>query len=81
MCFQYFRERIHLKKDHLGLKVFVPVHDKTYNKIYVTKEDSDQLVDSPSMTRVLVYPSLDSPETVEGTCDQRILIRLPGCVG
>ena len=30
-----------------------------------------------SMARILVHPSLDSPKAVEGTCDQRRLIRLP----
>ena len=33
----------------------------------------------PSIAKVLVHPSLDSPEHVEGTCDQRILIRMRGC--
>ena len=41
-----------------------PAYDKTYN---MTRKDSDQPVNPPSMARVLVYPSLDSPETVEGT--------------
>ena len=49
-----------------------PAHDKTYNKIYVTSNDSAQPVHPPSMT-FLVYPSLDSLEAVEDTCDQRIL--------
>ena len=38
-----------------------PAQDKT----------SDQPVHPPSMARILVYPSLDSPKAVEGTCDQR----------
>ena len=35
--------------------------------------DLDQPVYPPSMARVLLYPSLDSPEAVEGTCDQQNL--------
>ena len=50
-----------------------------YNKTCVTSKDSDQHVHTPSMARVLVYPSLDSPEAVEGNYDQRRLIRLRGC--
>ena len=34
-----------------------------------TSKDSDQ----PSMARVFIHPSLDSPEAVEGTCNQRRL--------
>ena len=49
-------------------------HDKTYNKTCVTSKDSDQPVHPPSMARVLIYPSLDSPKAVEGTCDQRRLL-------
>ena len=49
------------------------VHDKTYNKTFGTRKDSDQPVHPPSMARVLVHPSFDSPEAVEGTCDQRRL--------
>ena len=45
--------------------------DKTYSKICVTSKVSDQPVDTPSMKRVLIHSSLDSPEAVEGTCDQR----------
>ena len=48
-----------------------PAHDKTYNKTCVTSKD--QHVHSPSKAIVLIYPSLDSPDTVEGTCDQRRL--------
>ena len=48
-------------------------HDKTYNKTCVTSKDSDKTVHPLSMTRLLVYPSLDSPESVEGTCDLRRL--------
>ena len=47
-------------------------HDKTYNETCVTNKDSDQPVHPPSMTRVLVYPSLDSLEA-EGTCNQQRL--------
>ena len=35
------------------------------------KKNSDQPVHPPSMAVVLLYPSLDSLETVEGTCDQQ----------
>ena len=49
-------------------------HDKTYNKTCVTSKDSDQPVHPPSMARKLVYPSWDSLEAVEDTCDQRRLI-------
>ena len=49
------------------------VHDKTYNRTCMTSKYSDQLVQSPTMARVFDYPSLDSPEAVEGTCDQRRL--------
>ena len=55
------------------LLVYEPAHDKTYKKTCVNSEYSDQPVHPPSMARVLVHPSLDSPETVEGTCDQRKL--------
>ena len=46
------------------------VHDKTYNRTCLTSKDLDQPVHPPSIVRVLVYPSLDGPEAVEGTCDQ-----------
>ena len=41
----------------------------------MTNTDSDQPVRTPmaSKARVLVHPFLDSPEAVEGTCDQRRL--------
>ena len=60
-------------KRHFGFKKiklnwFGPVHDKTYNKTYVTSKDSYQPVHPSNMPKVLVYPSLDSPEAVEGTC-------------
>ena len=53
-----------------------PAHDKTYNETCVTSKDSGQPVHPPSMARVLLYPSLDSPEVTEGTYEQRRLIRL-----
>ena len=37
----------------------------------VTSKDSSQPVHLPSMTMFLVYPSLDSPEAVDGICDQQ----------
>ena len=60
---------------YLNRRVFVkePAHDKTYNKTCVTSKDSDQPVHPPSMARVPVYPTLESLELVEGTCDQRRL--------
>ena len=48
-------------------------HDKTYNETCLISKDSDQPVHPPSMTRVVVYPSLDSPEAVEGMCNQQRL--------
>ena len=52
---------------------YEPVQDKTYNKTFETNKDSDQPVNSPSMARFLIYPSLDSLEAVEGTYDQQRL--------
>ena len=49
-----------------------PVHD-TYKRTRVTSKASDQPVNPSSMARVLIYPSLGSPEAVEGTCYQRRL--------
>ena len=49
------------------------VHDKTYNKTCVTSTDKDRPVHPPSMAKVLVCPTLDSTEVVEGVCDQRRL--------
>ena len=46
----------------LFLHLIETAHDKTYNKACVTSKDSGQPVHPPSTTRVLVYPSLDSPE-------------------
>ena len=53
-----------------------PAHDKTYNKTCVTNKGSDQPVHLHSMARALVYSSLNILEAVEGTCDQRKMIRL-----
>ena len=39
----------------------------------MTSKDSDQPIHPLSMGRLLVYPSWDSPQTVEGTCYQRRL--------
>ena len=50
---------------------YEPAHDNTYNKTCVTSKDSDRPVHTPSMARVLVYPSLDSLEPVEGAFYQR----------
>ena len=52
---------------------FEPVHDKTYNKTCVTSKDSEQPVYLPIMAMLLIYPSLDSPETVEVPSDQQRL--------
>ena len=49
------------------------MHDKTYNKTCVTSKDSDQSVHIHSKAWVLVYPSLDRPDVIEGTYDQRRL--------
>ena len=46
-----------------------PVHDKTYNKTCVTSKESDEPVHQASMTPILIYPSLDSLDAVEGTCN------------
>ena len=62
----------------LRVKIYEPAHNKTYSKTCETSKDSDQPVHPPSMARVLVRPSLDSPEAVEGACSQRRLIRLSG---
>ena len=48
-----------------------PGYDKTYNKTCVTSKDYDQHIHPPGMARVSVHPSLDSPEALKGTCDNR----------
>ena len=55
--------------DKMGIQtnIFEPAHDKTYNKTCVTSKEPNQPVCPPSMARILVYPSLDSLEDVEGT--------------
>ena len=50
---------------------YEPAQDKSYNKTWVTSKASDQPEHRPSMASDCVYPSLDSLEAVEGTCDQR----------
>ena len=53
---------------------FEPAHNKTYNnKACVTSKSSDQPVHLLSLAKATVYPSLDGPVGVEGTCDQRRL--------
>ena len=42
-------------------------------KTCVTSKDSDQLVNLPSMARILMYPSWGSPESLEGPYDRRRL--------
>ena len=39
----------------------------------VPNNDLDQPVHPPSRAKVRVHPSLDSPDAVEGTCDQQRL--------
>ena len=60
---------------------YEPAHHKTYDKTCMTSLDSARPVHPPSMPRVLVYLSLDSPDAKDGTCDQGRLIRLCGCPG
>ena len=62
-----------LYKRDINIDINEPAHDKTYNKTCVTNKDSAQPVYPPSMTSVLVYPSLDSSKALQGTCDQRRL--------
>ena len=64
---------MHEKPCLIPIFINEPAHDKTCNKTCVTSKDSDQPVHPLSMARILVYPSLDNPEAVEGTCDQRRL--------
>ena len=54
------------------MKTYWPAHNKTYNKTCVISKESDQPVYPPgtSMAKVFIYPSLDSPEDIEGKCNQ-----------
>ena len=73
--------RIHCKFESLyGYIVFMEIDHEISQRTtkptirhIVTSKDSDKLVHPPSMARVLIYLSLDSPEAVKGTCDQRRL--------
>ena len=67
------RERVPVQNSKLCISYNEQAHDKIYNKTCVTSKDSDQPIHPPSIVRVLVHPSLNSPEAVEGTCDQRRL--------
>ena len=58
-----------------------PVHNKTYNKTCVTSKDSDLPVHPSSTEWVIVYPSLDSLEAVEGMCNQWRFCPDCGCAG
>ena len=51
--------------------IYEPAQDKTYNTTCVNSKDSAQPLHSPSMARDPIYPSLDSPEMVEGTGNQQ----------
>ena len=62
------KNRFHIFKP-IKWWAFEPAHEKTC----VTRKDSDQPVHPLGITRVLLFPSLDSPETVKGTRDQRSL--------
>ena len=53
--------------------LYEPADDKNYNKTYVISKDSYQPVHPPNMARILVHPSLDSMEAIEGTCNQQRL--------
>ena len=73
-----FQQTCNLKtnKDNepsLQRKALEPAHVKTYNKTCVTSKDLDWPVHPSSMARVILHPSLDNLEAVEGTCDQRRL--------
>ena len=63
-------EALLAETDVRPMKTNEPTHDKTYNKTCVTSKDSDQPAHPPSMAKALVYPSLDSLEAIESTCDQ-----------
>ena len=67
--------------DYILIIINMPAHEKTVNKTCVTSKDSDQLIHSLSMARVLVYPSLESMEAEESTRLAKTLIRLRGCAG
>ena len=54
-------------------KTYEPAHNKTYNNTCVAGENLDQPVHPLSAARDLVFPSLNNPGAVEGTCDQRKL--------
>ena len=54
------------------LTEYDPVHDKTYNKTYVSSEDSDQPIHT-QYGKDHDYPTLNSPEAIEDPCDQRRL--------
>ena len=58
------------KKKKTFIKLFEPVHDKSFNKTCVTSKDSDQPVHLSSLAGVVIFPSLESPKAVEGTCHQ-----------
>ena len=57
------------------VRIIQAAHDKTTIRC-VTIKDSDQPVQPPSMARVFVLPSLNSPEALKGTYNQQRLIRL-----
>ena len=63
MCFQLYMFAYRNQKN---------ISQRTTNNTCVTSKDSDQPVHPPSMTRVLVYPTLNSQE-VEGTYNQQRL--------
>ena len=56
------------KMTHKGWRVVKPQHNQ---KTCVISKDLDQPEHPSSMARVLVHPSVDSPEAVEGTCNRR----------
>ena len=64
---------------------YEPAHDKTYNKTFVTRKDSDQpiyiYIYIPSRTTVLVYSSGQSWCCSRHIRSAKTLIRLRGCAG
>ena len=65
-----------------AVKINESAHDKTYTKTCVTNTDQNNPLHPPSMSMVLVYPSFDSTEDVEGMLRLvKILIRLHRCAG